>query len=157
MHTWPSQTICTTLAMSRKACDYQHLLCHLFFVNHLNANPKPCFWRAVLLQQHFVEDLADLFFRLIAAIFDLFSSDPTAVSRFPSFEAVNRILDFTCCELRSWLEVPRHFSLLSMHVSASFLLVFSSPSSFSYNLQRILRTRLHCLFVVVMASPFMFL
>ena len=95
------------------------------FVDHLNSNSSPCFRRTFLLQQHLVENLPYLSLRLVTALLDLFISDSTDVSCFPSFEAVDRILNFACCELWNWHELLRHFFFVfSALLSLFFNVVF---------------------------------
>ena len=81
-------------------------------MDHLNSNSSPYFWRACLLQQNHIEDLSDLFFRLVTAIFDLFNSYCTVVPSFVSLETVDRITSFLCFYCTS--QLPFLFCLLCL-------------------------------------------
>ena len=97
----------------------------IFFVNDLYSDLSPAFWCEVILLRNFVGDCSDFFFRIVTAIFELFSSYSIAVFRFPYFLSVVGVLNLIFCELFYGIVLLRIFTVIfSAKIRSFFSVIF---------------------------------
>ena len=97
-----------------------------FGVDRFYTYASPCFWCAVLLLQHFVEDLSDHFFRRFVACLDVFGPDSVVVTCFTFF-----LRPFMAACTSSCVNSGISFLTSSLQLFFSVCLLWNSPKTFA--------------------------